>query len=256
MPAKTRMLQINPNLEIQVSQVTDNQTCVVIDDFLQNPQDLVEYATTHAKEFILLERAYPGLVLPVDNGRLGNMNRFIQREMSRLFPFCRGGIDFHTQFSLATLQPEDFSWVQRLCHSDPRLEPGRVNYAGLLYLFDNPDMGGTGFYRWKDPEFWQDMTARQRADPDAGLDVLREKFQMFRDPPCYMTGSNEAADLLDRVPAKFNRMVFYSGDMPHSAYISDPGLLSCNPVEGRLTLNCFVSALPRSYGTAVSNNYP
>jgi hypothetical protein len=121
-----------------------------------------------------------------------------------------------------------------------------VNYAGLLYLFDNPDMGGTGFYRWKDLEFWQEMTARQSEDPDTGFDDLREKFQMFRDPPCYMTGSNEAADLLDMVPAKFNRMVFYSGDMPHSAYISDPGLLSCKPAEGRLTLNCFVSAIPRS----------
>jgi len=239
-------LEINPDLEIQASRITKDHTCVVIDDFLLNPHEAIDYAISHAEEFIMLERAYPGLVLPMDNGLTSNMNRFIQREMSRMFPFCRGGIDFHTQFSLATLQPEEFTWVQRLCHSDPRLEPGRVNFAALLYLFDNPDMGGTGFYRWKDPEFWQEMTALQRQDPDAGLDVLREKFQMFRDPPCYMTESNEVADLLDMVPAKFNRFVFYSGDIPHSAYISAPGLLSNKPAEGRLTLNCFVSALPKT----------
>ena len=240
------MLKINPNLEIQVSKVSDDHLCVVVDDFLLNPGEAVEFASTHKDEFVMLERAYPGVVLPVENRMLDEINRFIQKEMSRLFPFCRGGIDFHTQYSLATVQPEDFTWVQRLCHSDPRLEPGRVNFAGLLYLFDNPDMGGTTFYRWKDQEFWQDMTVAQREDPNAGLDVLEEKFQMFRDPPCHMTESNEAAELLDMVPARFNRLVFYSGDLPHNAYISNPQMLSSDPATGRLTLNCFVSALPKT----------
>jgi len=238
-------LQINPNLEIQASQIDDDQVCVVIDDFLLNPREAVQYACTHAEDFVMLERSYPGVVLPVDNLLMEVINRFIQREMSRLFPFCRGGIEFHTQFSLATLQPAEFTWIQRLCHTDPRLQPGRVNYAALLYLFENDEMGGTGFYRWKDPEFWQEMTIAQRDDPDAGMDLLREKFQMFREPARYMTESNEAAELIDVVPAKFNRLVFYSGDLPHSAYISQPELLSENPSEGRLSLNCFVSAIPR-----------
>ncbi|MFC1690267.1 DUF6445 family protein [Pseudomonadota bacterium] len=238
-------LRLNPELEIQVSQITDEHRCVVIDDFLLNPQEAVKFACANAGEFIRLERSYPGIVLPVDNALLAAMNRFIQRDMSRLFPFCRGGINFHTQFSLATLQPDEFTWIQRLCHSDPRLEPGRVNYAALLYLFEKPEMGGTAFYRWKDKEFWQDMSVRQRDDPNAGLDLLEEKFQMFRDPPCYMTESNEAAELLNMVPAKFNRLVFYSGDLPHSAYIEDPALLVADPTEGRLTLNCFVSAIPK-----------
>ena len=239
-------LNINPNLEIQAARITDQHSCVVIDDFLLNPEQAVDYACEQQDEFIMLERAYPGLVLPVDNALLGALNHFIQKEMSRLFPFCRGGIDFHSQFSLATLQPEEFTWVQQLCHSDPRLQPGRANYAALLYLYENPEMGGTGFYRWKDPEFWQELTVLQRDDPNAGLEVLQEKFRMFREPPCYMTESNEAAELLDQVPARFNRFVFYSGDLPHSAYISRPDLLSGDPARGRLTLNCFVSALPKS----------
>ena len=238
-------LHLNPNLEIQASQVTDEHICVVIDDFLLNPGDAVEFARSNAGEFIDMERSYPGIVLPVDNDLLGGMVQFIQREMSRMFQYCRGEIHFHTQFSLATLRPEEFTWIQRLCHTDPRLEPGRVNFAALLYLFDQPEMGGTAFYRWNDKEFWQNMTARQRNDPDAGLEELKEKFQMFREPPCYMTGSNEAAELLDVVPAKFNRLVFYSGDLPHSAFIENPDLLSPDPARGRLTLNSFVSAIPK-----------
>jgi hypothetical protein len=240
------MLKLNPNLEFQASRISDNHICVVIDDFLLNPGELVEFAKAHENEFVALERAYPGVILPVENSSLGSLHRFIQTEMTRLFPFCRGNIDFHTQFSMATLQPEDFTWIQRLCHTDPRLAPGRVNFAALLYLFDNPDMGGTSFYRWKEEEFLQEMAAMQRDDPDAGFDILQDRYQMFRDPPCYMTDSNEVAELLDVVPARFNRFVFYSGDLPHNAHIKDARLLTGNPETGRLTLNCFVSAIPKN----------
>jgi len=238
-------LQLNPKLEIQVAPITDRQLGVVVDDFLLNPQDAIDHAREHAADFTMLERAYPGVVLPVDDNLLQPLYTFIQKELSRIFSFCRGGIEFHTQFSLATLQPEEFTWVQRLCRPDPRLAPGRINYAALLYLFENPDMGGTGFYRWKDAAFWEEMTALQQDDPEAGLATLRERFQMFRDPPSYMTDSNEAAELLLELPARFNRLVFYSGELPHSAFIRDPSLLSADPARGRLTLNCFVSALPK-----------
>jgi hypothetical protein len=238
-------LAINPRLEINAVRIREDVTCVCIDDFLLNPQDVVEYACERAGEFIMLERAYPGVVLPVPDRPMQDLYRFIRGEMSRLFSFCRGGIDFYTQYSLATVQPEEFTWIQRLCHSDPRLSRDRANFAALLYLFDNPDLGGTGFYRWRDPDFWLEMSSRQLDDPEAGLDMLQERYQMFRDPPCYMTDSNEAAELLDVAPARFNRLIFYSGDVPHSAFIRHPELLSADPARGRLTLNCFASALPK-----------
>ncbi len=237
-------LEINPQADIQASRISRNDICVVVDDFLLNPNDAIAWACDRADGFEMPDRAYPGLLLPVDDAALHGMYRFIQRKMSRLFPFCRGGLEFHSQFSLATLQPEAFTWIQRLCHTDPKLEDGRVNYAGLLYLFDDPEMGGTGFYRWKDPAFWAEMTNLQRDNPDAGLDLLEKRFPMFREPPRYMTESNDAAELLDEVPARFNRFVFYPGEVPHNAQIRHPELLSDDPARGRLTLNCFVSALP------------
>ena len=239
-------LEINPALEVQASRIAENRLCVVIDDFLLNPEEAVEFACANASGFTQLERSYPGGVLPVETRHTSQIDRFIKRDMSRVFGFCRGGLEIQAQYSLATLQPEEFTWIQRLCHSDPGQGEGRVNLAGLLYLFENPEMGGTGFYRWKDPEFWREMTHMQQADPDAGIDILREKFRMFRDPPRYMTESNEAAELVDVVPARYNRFVFYPGDLPHSAFITDPRLLSGDPAKGRLTLNFFVNAVPGS----------
>jgi len=238
-------LALNPNLNIELVRLSDRHACAVIDDFLLNPEEAVAFARAHAAEFEQPERAYPGLVLPVPNAALAAMNRFIQMELGRLFGFCRGGIEFHSQFSLTTLQPRDFSWIQRLPHSDPRLRAGRVNFAALLYLFRDPELGGTGFYRWREPDYWQEMTAKQANDPEAGLGELRERFALFREPARYVTESNEIVELLDRAPARFNRLIFYSGDLPHSAFIEHPERLSGDPGEGRLTLNCFVDALPK-----------
>ena len=73
---------------------------------------------------------------------------------------------------------------------------------------------------------------------------MKEQFATFRAPPRYMTDSNEIAEKLYTVPPRFNRFVFYSGDMPHSAAITAPDLPSDDPRKGRLTLNLFFSVLP------------
>ena len=150
-----------------------------------------------------------------------------------------------TFLSMATLQPEELSNLQRLCHSDPRGRADRRNFAGLIYLFENEDLGGTGFYRWKEVELIKQATALEIEDPQRALAFLQEHFPTYNKPACYMSGSNEIAELLFEVPARFNRFVFYSGDVPHSAKITLPEQLTGDFRTGRLTLNCFASVRPR-----------
>ncbi len=76
-------------------------------------------------------------------------------------------------------------------------------------------------------------------------DFLQEHFPTYRKPACYMTGLNEIAELLCTIPARFNRLVFYSGNVPHSAAITAPELLSSDTRKGRLTLNIFADVLPK-----------
>jgi hypothetical protein len=57
-----------------------------------------------------------------------------------------------------------------------------------------------------------------------------------------MTESTDLAELLTVVPARFNRLVFYDGSLPHSGHITHPELLSDNVSKGRLTLNFFTTA--------------
>ena len=82
-------------------------------------------------------------------------------------------------------------------------------------------------------------------DQDKGLAFLQKDFPTFREPACYMTDSNEIAERLCTIPARFNRMIFYSGTVPHSAAITAPELLSKDFRKGRLTLNLFARVLAR-----------
>ncbi len=238
-------IKLNPNPRIEQQPITDGRHCLIIDDFLLNPEDVLAYAQAHTAEFEMSERAYPGLVLPLAERPVRALHHFWRSRLSRIFSFARSDINDDWQLSLTTLQPKDFTWIQRLCHSDPRTEDGRENFAALVYLFHNPELGGTAFYRWRDEKFWPSMVARQLHDPNAGLSIVQTRYPMFLDPPCYMTESNEVAELLTMVPAKFNRMICYPGDIPHSAYITDPSLLTDDCSTGRLTLNCFASVWPK-----------
>lgn len=176
---------------------------------------------------------------------MSDIVRFIRTAMSREFSFLKGGVTTSTFLSMATLQPDQLSNLQRLCHTDPRQRMDRRNFAGLVYLFEDERLGGTGFYRWKERAQIEEATALDLENPRKALAYLQERFSIYNEPPRYMTKSNEIAELLQDIPARFNRFIFYSGDLPHSASISMPELLSEDFRAGRLTLNCFASVVPR-----------
>lgn len=238
-------IEVNPDLVIRQEQITENHSCVVVDDFLKNPEDVVAFACRYANEFSIPPRSYPGKVFSVDQESMSDVYRFIRSRMSKLFSFMRGGMQTSTLLSMMTLQPRELSNLQRLCHTDPRTMPGHKNFAALIYLFKNEALGGTGFYRWREQELIEEATAIDLEDPDAALEFLAKHFPTYDRPPCYMAESNEIAELVRMIPARFNRLIFYPGELPHSAYITSPELLVKDFAEGRLTLNCFASVRPR-----------
>ena len=240
-----KTIKINARAEVQVRQIDADSQCVIVDDFLKHPESLVEFACNNADAFELQEIGYPGVLCDVDHNAMSNFHSFLKTRMSRLFSFMKGDIRLTTYLSMATRQPDDLAPLQRLCHSDPRQQPERRNYAALVYLFEDESLGGTGFYRWKERALIEEATALEMEKAGSSLGFLQRHFEMYREAPCYMAGSNEVAELLLEVPARFNRFVFYSGDLPHSAHIPHPERLTTDFAKGRLTLNCFASVKPR-----------
>ncbi|MDH3533889.1 MAG: DUF6445 family protein [Gammaproteobacteria bacterium] len=236
--------RINPNAEVRLHEIADGRNCAIVDDVLENPESLVDFAVSHANQFAWLP-VPPGPRLIVGEDALQDLQRFIRSELSRHFPIHRTGLMLKACLSNVTLAPEKLSYLQRLCHIDRRASPTRRIYAGLIYLFRNPDLGGTAFYRWKRPDVIAEAERLFQDDPAAAWTYLDEASEIFREPPQYMTGSNDIAELLTVVPARFNRLVFYDGEAPHSGHITNPDLLSDDLSKGRLTLNFFANVHPR-----------
>lgn len=237
------VIEVNSDATVSTILIGDGHKAVVVDDFLKDPQAVIDHAVTYAERFEYPPASYPGCVLQVPQAATDQIRRFMRREMTKHFPIRRGGQQLTSLLSMTTLQPKELSNLQRVCHVDPRTHPSRRNYASLIYLFEDESLGGTGFYRWKQRELLEQATALEQQDPSKALAFLQEHFSFYYEPACYLTASNDAAELLEVVPAKFNRFVFYSGDVPHSAYIEHPEKLSKDFRKGRLTLNGFASVV-------------
>ncbi len=238
------LFAINPAASVEMHSV-DGADYAIVDDFLADPHAVVEFAYANAERFEMPPKSYPGLVMDIGRLHIEPVRRFLRSNLSRQFDFLRGGIELMPMFSMTTLQPDELSNLQRIPHTDPYAPSGRRNYAGLCYLYGNPDLGGTAFYEWRDRKLIEEATALELENPDKALEFLKERFPTYNQPPSYMTDSNEIATRLEVVPARFNRFLFYPGDLLHSAQIEQPEKLTSDLSTGRLTLNCFATVSPR-----------
>lgn len=243
---ETPLIRLNSAATIRREPIADGVFCVVVDDFLADPDDVVAYACDNADAFTTPDYPYPGVRMDLSQPAVAELQRFVRSRLSREFGFLRGNIAMKCGLSMLTFPAEKLSNYQRLCHTDPREVAGRRKYAALAYLFRDERLGGTAFYRLKQPDVYFRALELELEKPGGATDFLAEHTELWRRPPQYMTESNEIAELLTVVPARWNRLVFYSGDVLHSGYITAPELLTDDLSTGRLTLNCFVSVTSRA----------
>lgn len=225
----------NPNPRVQTLTVSGRPLCHVIDDALLEPERWIDHAVAHARDFEdSPHNAYPGPELRLPAAVSAQLDRFFGQHVRRLFD-ARRTLRVSTRLSLATRQPEELQPRQWLCHVDRmHTEPGQCVAASVLYLFRDEALGGTGFYRPLQPlaqigQLVQDSASLSRDDF-----LARHTVQ-----PGYMTTSNAWFEKLLTVPPRWNRLIFYSGMVFHSADIAHPERLSADPRTGRLTLNGF-----------------
>jgi Family of unknown function (DUF6445) len=125
--------------------------------------------------------------------------------------------------------------VQRICHTDDsNIEAGEAISALVHYLFSDPQLGGTVFFRsLMSPQdtqsFLRDATSLDGAAFGAKYGI----------PAGYMTQSNRYFEVIGRVPARWNRAVFYDGSIFHSGDIQWSSAAAYQSGNGRLTVNAF-----------------
>lgn len=225
----------NPRPRIEAFPITPTITGWVIDDALLEPDRIVDAACAERARFgEAVHNAYPGPELRVPDAIVQSLERWFSQHLRERCGLRR--VQRATaKLALTTTAPRALQPRQSICHVD-RLatQPGQRIVASVLYLFDEPLLGGTSFY----------MPRRPLADIAA---LLRDSASMSAAQfeaahgiaPGYMVDSNAWFQRVATVPARFNRLIAYSGTVFHSGDIRRPDLLRDDPRTGRLTLNGF-----------------
>jgi hypothetical protein len=213
--------------------ITPQHPCIVIDDMLLDPEALVPQVM--GREFS------PGAHYPYAGGVLFAPPWLAARitdhfmECARARMGGRRAQSGSVRFSFVSTPESELDPVQWQCHRDRlAVEPEKVLFAAsVLYLFRDPSLGGTSFYRSRlEPRETEQMVADTTTMDAAQFSA---RWGVSRG---YMSGSNRNFELIASVPAAGNRMICYDGSLFHSADV-DSSRLSADPLRGRLTLNGF-----------------
>jgi Family of unknown function (DUF6445) len=225
----------NPAARAQVVAIGPNRPCVVVDDALANPEGVRAWSA--AQPFRPpAGYPYPGLVCDVPaemNARLADF--FSQHVRAHLG--VRRALELSVRLSVIDTPAEQLAPVQWMCHRD-RLadERGDLLFAAcVLYLFHDAGLGGTAFYEPR-----QSIAATDQLVADSQQLSAHDFGARYGLQPSYMADSNAYFERTARVPAAWNRLIFYDGSAFHSAEV-DPARLSSDPLQGRLTLNSFIT---------------
>ena len=225
----------NPAATMQVAQFDDRHFCLVVDDALLNPDELVQFAAERRAEFNSVDFShYPGIYRMAPAELSERLTDYFQLHARRRFD-ARRCVETICRYSLVTLPPQALHPIQWLCHRDDVGLDARLSMqASVLYLFHDPELGGTGFYV---PTHSAAATGALFADARlASPSAFAARYGLS---PGYMHESNAWFRRIGGIAAKWNRLIIYDGGMLHASDIAAPDRLSADPESGRLTLNGF-----------------
>lgn len=224
------ILELNTSARLEIRRIgREQQPVVIIDDVFTNPEVLVAAATASTFERPKHTR-YPGVNAPLPDAYARTVVPALKHLMTRAF-----GIPETlrmTQFgflALATLGPEALEPIQKIPHQDT---PEHNRLASVHYLC-TPG-GGTGFFRHRATGY-EAVTPQQR---DHYVTTVSEELKTSN-LTRHVSADTPYFELIDWVPAQFNRLVLYRSNALHSALI-DGVPLSDDPASGRLTANLFL----------------
>jgi len=225
---------LNPQPRVSVVPIFDGHRCVIIDDFMLEPEALVDFAANNHMHFQdLAGNYYPGPELPLGGALAARIqDSFLQHARAPLG--ARRILDMKSRLSLVTRRLQDLLPGQRLPHRDFTGLPAGVGVGAMvLYLFRDERFGGTSFFKPKVPE--HEITALENS--------LRRRQQagaaMPDVPPTFAVASSRWFEKVLTVEPRYNRAIFYNGGIFHSGHIHMPELMVDDPRTGRLTANAF-----------------
>jgi Family of unknown function (DUF6445) len=218
------------NPQFEAISLTDQQL-VSLDNFLADPQHAILQASL--QNFAKITPQYPGVRAALDPAVC---KAWLAQLAPLLDPWFGGGAsrcwEMQAWYSLVTSPPQALAPIQRLPHVDGT-DPDQI--AMMLYLHKTGH-GGTGFFRHRATRL-SSLTAEAFG---RYAEAVSADYQRTGMPPAaYPTDGAPHFERIHVAEGRFNRAVFYRGNILHSGVIDNAAPLSADPRTGRLTINAF-----------------
>ncbi|MDG2140814.1 MAG: DUF6445 family protein [Gammaproteobacteria bacterium] len=225
------MLKFTLNNVISVEKIRHTDPVVsvfVIDDFLANPESLIEYAENKAYFGRVGDdkTAYPGIRDRLPSAYENALKEGIKKVYGSSDPKVH-----RCMMSLITLQPEELSPVQKMPHVDAFDDD---QYASVHYLCD-ASFGGTAIYRYKP----RNLVKIKRNDKDVMTEMIVKTRDADKEHRGYLIGDTSLFKQELVIPAKWNRLVLYPSNLLHCALIKSPNSSGDDVSKGRLSVASF-----------------
>ncbi len=210
---------------------------LVLDNVFNNADDMRSYAIAHEAQFKPPPKgSYPGLVLSV-NFADDCFRTLYRQEIAHVFSTVPVVKAKH-RLGVTCVPEHQLSKIQAQPHTDIQQSSKHIRYlAAVTYLFDQPQLGGTGFYS---DCIASDQVVSERVDARDNVASLPSKEVGDLK---YITSSTNMFRLDGVSSAAYNRMIVFESTKLHSGHLQSPSLLSSNICSGRLTLNSFFTSL-------------
>src|ERR1700733_7254281 len=211
----------------------EREPVLVIDNFLSDPEGLVEYCARHSAFDGVSDTFYPGSRAPIPPIYCFALRSFLGTVIAKAFGLRDSVVTGElSHFSLVTTPPQRLGVVQRMPHFDST----NPRQLALLHYLCRPEHGGTSFYRHRRTRFEHVDAARSRAYASA---VAAEHASLGPPPAKYICGDDAMFERTHCFAAAFNRVLIYRSVNLHSADIGPAFAFDADPRRGRLTANSF-----------------
>ena len=220
---------LNDSISVHKIKHEDPEIVVyVIDDFLENPEELIDYARKKAYFGAVGDdrTAYPGI-----RDRLPSVYEQVLGEAVSLVFGARKSTINRCMLSLTTLNPDQLSTAQKMPHVDAL---GDDQFASVHYLCDSSH-GGTAIYRYRP----KNIVRLRDENHSVILEMMKKVGGSPEEHSGYLTGDTSLFKRELLVEAKLNRLILYPSNLLHCAVLSSPRSFLNDVSEGRLSVASF-----------------
>jgi hypothetical protein len=228
-------IKLNSACQRDIQFIGDERTPVItIDDLLLSTDELVEYASRHARFSSDGQLAYPGIRADLPAEYANVLAPELVALISNLYNTPRS-YDYrlvHQLFSLVTEAPENLGPLQRMPHTDNR----SPYYFATVHYLNTVEHAGTGFFRHRPTSYERITEGRYQAYIQAANTHMQANGLPAQK---YINASDDHFELIGEVEYRPNRIVIYPSNLLHSGLIQPDRDIDKDPGSGRLTANLF-----------------